>query len=58
MGQADLSSLPKDQPVYLHCSVGGRARYAANVLKNKGYDARPLDLNPAGLAKAGFAPAP
>ena len=33
-------------------------RYAASVLKNKGIDARPLDLNPAELVKAGFAPAP
>ena len=56
-GKADLSALPKDKPVYLHCAVGGRARTAASVLKEKGYDARPLDAGPAELVKAGFAPA-
>ena len=56
-GKADLSRLPKDRPVYLHCSVGARSSYAARVLKPKGYDARPLDAGPAQLVKAGFAPA-
>ena len=54
-GTADLSPLPKDKPVYLHCAVGPRARYAAGVLKDKGYDARPLGAGPAELARAGFA---
>lgn len=57
-GQADFSVLPKDQPVYVHCAVGGRARFAASIMRNKGFDARPLDLGPADLVKAGFAPAP
>lgn len=57
-GQPDLSALPKDRPVYLHCAVGGRARFAARILKGKGFDARPLDLSPAELVKAGFAAAP
>lgn len=56
-GTADLSPLPKDRPVYLHCAVGPRARYAARVLKEKGYDARPLDAGPAALEKAGLAAA-
>lgn len=56
-GKADLAVLPKDRPVYLHCAVGARARSAARILKEKGYDARPLDASPAQLLKAGFKPA-
>jgi rhodanese-related sulfurtransferase len=56
-GKADLSALPKDRPVYLHCSVGGRARFAASVLRQKGFDARPLDASPRQLVEAGFRPA-
>lgn len=56
-GKADLSALPKDRPVYLHCAVGGRARFAAGVLSQKGFDARPLDASPRRLVEAGFPPA-
>lgn len=56
-GKVDLSRLPKDKPVYLHCSVGARSRSAARILQPKGYDARPLDAGPAQLVQAGFAPA-
>lgn len=40
--------------VYLHCRSGGRVLFAAEVLKDKGYDIRPLKLGYADLLKAGF----
>ena len=56
-GRADLSRLPKDRPVYIHCAVGARSRSAARILAPKGYDVRPLDASPAQLVASGFAPA-
>ena len=56
-GKADLTRLPKDRPVYIHCSVGARSAYAARALRPKGYDARPLDAGPVQLVAAGFSPA-
>ena len=40
--------------VYLHCRAGTRALYAAEKLKDKGYDIRPLKQGYAELLKAGF----
>ncbi|MBD3674236.1 MAG: rhodanese-like domain-containing protein [Planctomycetaceae bacterium] len=40
--------------VYLHCRSGGRALFAAEKLKDKGYDIRPLKPGYADLLKAGF----
>jgi len=40
--------------VYLHCRAGTRALYAADKLKDKGYDIRPLKQGYAELLKAGF----
>lgn len=43
--------------VYLHCRSGGRCLLAAAVLKEKGYDIRPLKQGYRELLKAGFEPA-
>ena len=48
------STLPKDKPVYLHCRSGGRALKAAEILKAKGYDVRPLQAGYGQLLKDGF----
>ena len=36
------SDLPTDKIIYTHCRKGGRAEVAANILKDKGYNAIPL----------------
>jgi len=46
--------LPKGKVVYLHCKSGGRCLLAADVLKGKGYDVRPLKEGYEDLMKAGF----
>lgn len=46
--------LPKGKVVYLHCKSGGRCLAAADVLKGKGYDVRPLKEGYEDLLKAGF----
>lgn len=56
--RANLNELPKDRPIYLHCAVGGRAAKAAQILKAKGLDARPLLVSVRQLVEAGFAGAP
>jgi rhodanese-related sulfurtransferase len=33
-----LDEVPKDQPVYVHCAMGGRAQAAAALLEQHGYD--------------------
>lgn len=40
--------------VYLHCRSGGRCLLAAEVLKDKGYDIRPLKQGYSTLLKNGF----
>ena len=44
MGQvnARLDVLPKDQPVVVHCKMGGRSAQITAQLRAKGYDARNL----------------
>jgi rhodanese-related sulfurtransferase len=46
--------LPKGKVVYLHCKSGGRCLLAADELKKKGYDVRPLKEGYEDLLKAGF----
>lgn len=46
--------LPKGKVVYLHCKSGGRCLVAADALKGKGYDIRPLKEGYEDLVKAGF----
>ncbi len=48
------ASIPKDKPVYLHCRSGARSLKAAEILKAKGYDARPLKDGYGQLVKDGF----
>lgn len=48
------ASLPKDKPIYLHCRSGARSLKAAEVLKAKGYDVRPLQAGYGQLVKDGF----
>lgn len=51
------ASLPKDKPIYLHCRSGARSLKAAEILKAKGYDVRPLAQGYGQLVKDGFAKA-
>lgn len=52
------AALPKDKPIYLHCRSGGRSLKAAEILKAKGYDARPLAEGYSQLVKDGLEKAP
>lgn len=40
--QAEVGTLPKDQPIVVICRVGGRSERAAVALKSAGYDAMNL----------------
>lgn len=46
--------LPKDKVLYVHCKSGGRCLIAADLLKEFGYDLRPLKAGYTDLLKAGF----
>jgi rhodanese-related sulfurtransferase len=50
-----LASLPKDKPIYCHCAKGVRAQTAARILKERGYQAVPLEPGYDDLSAAGFA---
>ena len=52
------ASLPKDKPLYLHCRSGGRSLKAAEILKAKGYDARPLSAGYSQLVQDGLEKSP
>ncbi len=52
--EAAVKSLPKDQPIYLHCRSGRRCLAAGSVLAEKGFDVRPLKAGYADLVEAGF----
>ena len=52
------ASLPKDKPIYVHCRSGGRCLKAGEILKAKGYDARPLAAGYNQLIQDGFEKAP
>ncbi len=47
-------TLPAGKVVYLHCAAGKRCLKAADLLKDKGYDLRPLKPGYEDLLKAGF----
>ena len=49
--------VPKDKVVYCHCRSGKRAITAGDILKELGYDVRPLAAGYEDLLKAGFPPA-
>ena len=46
--------IPAGKPVYLHCAAGGRCLKAADILKEQGYDVRPLKPGYEALMKEGF----
>lgn len=48
------SLLPPDKVVYLHCAAGSRCLKAADLLKEAGFEARPLKPGYEALLKAGF----
>ncbi len=50
-------NLSKEKIVYCHCGAGIRACSAADILKKRGYDVRPLKDGYKDLLKAGFAKA-
>ena len=47
-------SLPKDKPIYCHCRSGGRVLMFTKLLREKGYDIRPLRFGYSRLLEAGF----
>ena len=47
-------TVPKGKVVYCHCAAGRRSLQAADILKNFGYDVRPLKPGYRDLIKAGF----
>ncbi|TDJ04545.1 MAG: rhodanese-like domain-containing protein [Deltaproteobacteria bacterium] len=47
-------NIPKDKIIYTHCMAGYRAKRAAEILKERGYDVRPLKKGYPDLIKAGF----
>lgn len=49
-----LEGVPKDKPVYVHCRSGARALSAGAILKQLGYDVRPLKAGYEELKKAGL----
>ena len=49
-----VKDLPQKKIVYCHCGAGVRALTAADLLKKKGYDVRPLKEGYKDLLKAGF----
>lgn len=46
------ADLPKDKPIYTHCMEGNRAKVAAKILNEKGYDAQPMVVDYDDLAKS------
>lgn len=56
--EAQRKLLPKDKPVYCHCKSGGRVLMASKILREQGYDIRPLKAGFSTLVKAGFRKAP
>ena len=53
-----LKLLPKGKIIYTHCKAGGRALTCGDILKQHGYDVRPLKPGYDDLLKAGFEKAP
>ena len=47
--------LPKDKPIYCHCRSGGRVLVVSKLLREQGYDVRPLQAGYEKLLAAGFA---
>lgn len=54
LSKAQKKLLPKGKPIYLHCFSGGRVLAVSKMLKDKGYDIRPLKAGYPALVEAGF----
>ena len=57
-GKELLKLLPKDKIIYTHCKAGGRSLMCGDILKQHGYDVRPLKPGFEDLINAGFEKAP
>jgi phage shock protein E len=55
---AQKKLLPNDKPVYCHCRSGARVLIVSEILREQGYDIRPLRAGYSTLIKAGFKKAP
>ena len=53
-----LKLLPKDKIIYTHCKAGGRALICGDILKERGYEVRPLKPGYEDLLQAGFEKTP
>jgi phage shock protein E len=49
-----LKQLPKDKIIYTHCAAGRRALACGQILKQHGFDVRPLKPGYRELVEAGF----
>lgn len=49
-----LKRLDKSKPIYCHCKAGGRALVCGQLLKDMGYDVRPLKQSYQTIVKSGF----
>ena len=54
LGAKLTDQLPKDKIIYCHCRSGGRVLAATPILKELGYDIRPLALGYSALLGEGF----
>ena len=52
--EKSIDGVAKDKIVYLHCASGGRVLSACKVLKEMGYDVRPLKWGYSNLLEEGF----
>ncbi|QDU92657.1 rhodanese-like domain-containing protein [Lignipirellula cremea] len=52
--EALAERVPKDRIIYTHCAAGVRSCIAADILKNHGYDVRPLKPGYRDLISASF----
>ena len=52
--EALLKKIPKDKVIYTHCKAGGRALTCGKILKQHGYDVRPLKPGIQQLLDAGL----
>lgn len=56
--KAAIKGLPKDKVIYCHCLSGGRVIPAAKILRELGFDVRPLEHSYKELVMSGFEQAP
>lgn len=52
--EEEVEPLPKEKIIYLHCAVGARAKFAGKLLKEKGFQVRPLKPGYTDLISNGF----